>query len=410
MKILIVNTRHYYGGGDSTYTFNLASLLKDHEHDVSFFAMQDVRNLPDPNSDLFANPIDFRSLNQSKSLANGWIVLHRSIYSREARAKFARLIDRVKPDIIHAQNLHGHLTPSILMEARARGLPVVWTLHDYKLVCPNSHFLIDSSGVICEACRGGRYYQAVLKRCKKNSLLASLMASLEAYIHQLMGIRELADLFLAPSAFLRNKLIENGFPTEKVVHLPLFLPEEKFEYIRRDEGYFLFLGKIDPIKGIKVLTDAARRTPEVRVLLAGREEDKQTSNLLANLPSNTRYLGMKSGKELKDLLRGALALVLPSLWYENQPFVILEAFAAGKPVIASRLGGMEELVVHQERGILTEDGNIDQLANAMKVMQKDPVLCKKMGINGFNYVRIVHSPMHHYDQLIAIYSQLINKE
>ena len=410
MKILIVNTRHYFGGGDSTYTFNLAELLRQHKHDVSFFAMQDERNLPDPNSDLFASPIDFRALNRRKNLANGWQVLCRSIYSGEARAKFARLLDRVQPDIIHTQSLHGHLTPSVLMEAKARGLPVVWTLHEYKLVCPNTHFLIDSTGVICEACRGGRYYQAAFKRCKKGSLLASLMAALEAYTHQILRVQKQVDQFLAPSQFLRKKLIERGFPAEKVIHLPLFLKDEQFDYSGKDAGYFLFLGRINPIKGIEVLAEAARLTPEVTVLLAGRNEGGQAENLLANLPPNARYLGMKSGQELNDLLHGARALVMPSLWYENQPFVILEAFAAGKPVIASRLGGMEELVVHQERGILTEAGNVDQLAEAMKFIHKGPEMCKKLGKNGFDYVKRVHSPMNHYNQLFNTYLQLLNND
>lgn len=403
MRILIVNTRHYYGGGDSTYTFNLANLLRQNGDEVTFFAMQDERNLPDPNSDLFVSHIDYRQLNQNKNPLTVTKVLTRSIYSTEAREKFSKLLDRVQPDIVHLQNIHAHITPSIIFEAKKRGLPVVWTLHDYKLVCPNAHFLIDTSGTICEACRGGRYYQAVLKRCKKGSHLASLMASIEAYAHQVMGIRGLVDLFLAPSAFLRNKLIENGFPPEKVVHMPLFLRKDQFEDNGKDEGYLLFLGKIDSIKGIEVLAEAARRAPEVEVLLAGRADDQKAENMLANLPPNAHYLGMKSGQELKDLLHGARTLVLPSLWYENQPFVILEAFAAGKPVIASNLGGMKELVKDRERGLLVEPRDPESLSIAMKWVVDHPTESRNLGHNAFQYVISNHSPEIHYEKLEAIY-------
>jgi glycosyltransferase involved in cell wall biosynthesis len=158
MRILLVNTRHYYGGGDSTYTFNLAGVLRAHGHEIAFFAMQDGRNLPDPNSDLFVSNIDFQELNKNKKLLNGLRVVTRVIYSREAREKFIQILKRFRPDIVHLQNIHAHITPSVILEAGKQGIPIVWTIHDYKLICPNSHFLIDATGEICEACGKGAYY------------------------------------------------------------------------------------------------------------------------------------------------------------------------------------------------------------------------------------------------------------
>ena len=228
MKILLVNTRHFCGGGDSTYTFNLAELLSSYGHEIAFFAMQDSRNLPDPNADLFVSPIDFRELNQHKTLANGVKVLTRTVYSTEARRRFATLLDRFSPDLIHLQNFGRHITSSILFEARQRGLPAVRTLHDYGLACPNSHFLIDRTGQICEACRGGRFYQAMFKRCKKGSLLASGMAAFGAYCNRWMGAVKKVDALLTPSRFLKSKLLENGFDETQIHHLPLFLPQRYF--------------------------------------------------------------------------------------------------------------------------------------------------------------------------------------
>lgn len=407
MKILLVNTRHFYGGGDSTYTFNLADLLKSKGHEVAFFGMQDERNLPDPNSDLFVSHIDFRDLSQHKDPITGLKVLARSIYSIEARRKFAYLLDRFQPDIVHLQNIHAHLTPSVIFEAKKMGLPVVWTLHDYKLVCPNSHFLIDKTGQVCESCRGGRFYQAGFKRCKKASLLASSMAALEAYAHSLMGVRNQVDAFLAPSAFLRNKLLENGFRPQKVHHLPLFVPADLFNPADSDQGYLLFLGRVEAIKGILPLIEACRLAPQVKVVIAGRAEEPLSSRLASLLPSNACYVGLKSGEELKELRRNALALVLPSIWYENQPFSILEAFAAGKPVIASDLGGMTELVADHQRGLLVPARDAAALAKAMIWVYMHPFEARELGQEAYRYVLINHSPERHYQSLMKIYQSFL---
>lgn len=406
MKILLVNTRHFYGGGDSTYCFNLADLLKAQGHQVAFFAMQDERNLPDANADLFVSHIDFRELNRNKNPLAGAQVLGRVIYSGEARAKFSRLLERFPPDLVHLQNLHAHITPSVILEAKRRGLPVVWTLHDYKLICPNSHFLLDRTGAICEACGSNHFYQPIFTRCKKGSLLASAMAGVEAYAHLAMRIRAHVDFFLAPSQFLQNKLLDRGFLSRQVIHLPLFLPENKFQATTEDENYILFLGKLEPIKGIAGLLRAVRRVPQVKLVLVGRADESLAASLPELLPPNATHLGPVFGDDLLRLLRRARAIVLPSLWYENQPFSILEAFASSKPVIATNLGGMSELVKNQERGLLVPPGDEKALANAMLWMTTNPELSQQMGKHGFDYVRAVHSPEPHYRALVKLYSKL----
>ncbi len=404
MNILLVNTRHFRGGGDATYTFNLADLLRAHDHAVAFFAMQDERNLPDPNADLFVSYIDFRELNQHKSLAAGLRVGGRAIYSREARAKFRRLLARVRPDLVHVQNLHGHLTPSVILEARAQGLPVVWTLHDYKLICPNATFLNDRTGEICEACGAHAYYQPILKRCKKGSLLASALASLEAYAHGLVGVRDRVDAFLTPSRFLRDKLLSRGFEPAQVHHLPNFVPPDMFG--PREEAappYLLFLGRLEAIKGVATLLEACRLAPEVRLVLAGPVEGVAPRAWLDQLPANATYAGFQQGDALRRLLGGARAVVVPSIWYENQPASILEAFAARKPVIASDLGGMTELV-SGGRGLLAPPGNAEALAGAMRWLAAHPAEARAMGDAAYAYVTAEHSPGRHYEQLMSVYA------
>ena len=402
-RILIINTYHYLGGGDSTYAFRLADLLQSKGHDVSFFAMQDPGNIHDPNSDLFVSPIDFQKLNETKSLSGGLRVLGRSIYSTEAKQKFQNLLDRNNPDVIHLQSLHGHITPSVIFVAKNRGLPVVWTIHDYKLICPNSHFLIDSTGEICEACGSSAYYQAVLKRCKKGSLLASGMAAIEAYTHRMLRVRDQVDFFLAPSRFLRNKLIDRGFDPKKVRHLPLFLPSESFNNSGGHDGYFLYLGKLRELKGLHVLLKACRLAPEIRLILAGPIDERFKDTITSLLPSNALYVGMKHGEELLQLIRRAYTIVLPSLTYENQPYSILEAYASGKPVIASDLGGITELVRRQELGVLVSPGDAEELASAMQWMLTHCDQVAIMGQAAYEYALSHYEPNDHYRKLLDIY-------
>jgi glycosyltransferase involved in cell wall biosynthesis len=410
MRVLLVNTRLYPGGGDVTYAFNLANLLRSKGHAVAFFAMHDQHNVPDPNADLFVSHIDFRELNQHRNLLTAIQVLKRVIYSIEAKNKFRQILDRFMPDVVHLGNIHAHITPSVIFEAKKHNLPVIWTLHDYKLICPNSHFLKDIPGQICEACGKSGYYKAILKRCKKGSMLASGMASLEAYAHKWINVRGQVDAFITASIFLRNKLLERDFPTIKVHHLPYFVPTEAFNYSDGSERYFLFIGRLELIKGIRSLLAACRMVPKTQLILVGLLGKPLTDELSMLLPPNAKYLGQVPNLVLRDLLRNALAVVLPSIVYESQPFSILEAFAAGKAVIASDLGGMAELVSHGERGLLVPPGDVQALANALHWMAENLAKAREMGENARRYALANHEPEQHYQRLMEIYSKVTKRK
>jgi glycosyltransferase involved in cell wall biosynthesis len=405
VRILLANTRHYRHGGDSTYTFALAEALRSAGHTVGFFAMAGEQNEPDPNEDLFVSYIDFRELNRHKSLTSGLNVLRRSIFSREADDKFTTLVDRFKPDIVHLQNIHAHLTPSIVFRASRLGVPVVWTMHDYKLLCPNSHFRVDKSGALCEACRPGRYHWALLKRCKKGSFLASGMAAVEAYAHWGRGLRGRVDRFLSPSRFLAGKLLDHGWPADRVRHVPNFVAPDSAESPRRDGSHFLFVGKLEPLKGIETLLDAAEGVGAAQILLVGGCDDPGVRDRLGRLPRNVQYLGTKTKREIAALLADARALVAPSLWYENQPMVILEAFAAGVPVIGSRIGGIPELVADDQRGLLVEPGSAHHLAQAIMQLHRDPARARTLGQTAREFVTENHSVERHLATITGVYRQ-----
>jgi glycosyltransferase involved in cell wall biosynthesis len=406
VRVVLVNTRHFPGGGDSTYTLNLAELLRAYGHEVAFFAMQDQRNLPDPNADLFVSAIDFAALHRARSLASAGQVIRRSIYSTEAREKFTSLLDRVRPDVVHIQSLHGHITPSIVPVARRRGIRVVWTLHDYKLVCPNTHLLIDSTQRICEACAKSTFYHAALRRCKKGSFSASVVATAEAYVHRWLRVQRHVDHFIAPSVFLRRKVMEmGGLGGDRISHVPYFLPDGAYRPSFGAGDYVLFFGRITPIKGVRTLLAAMREIPSAHLKLAGRVDESLRDWLDRERPPNVEWVGSKFGDELSALIAGARAVVVPSVWYENQPFSALESFAARRPVIASDLGGMAELVLHRERGLLVPPGDVQALAEAIRTVLAEPEAASRWGEQAFRYARHEHAAEKHYKQLLGIYGQ-----
>jgi glycosyltransferase involved in cell wall biosynthesis len=410
MRVLIVSSFHYPGDGVSTYSSLLSSTLRDQGHETAFFAMQDDRNLPDPNSDLFVSNINFVELNSRKSLKSGLAVLLRVIYSVEARTKFRRMLERFQPDIVHLQAFHHFISPSIVFEAKKQNIPVLFTLHDFKMVCPNTSMINDRFGAICEACGDGQYFMPIIKRCKKGSLTASAVACVEAYAHRLMKVRDAVDAYVSPSLFLKNKFAQHGFPASKIAHIPNPLAESAFCNPGSSGEYLLFLGRLDPTKGIRELVKSCELAPGVKLKLAGRIAPGMAAEIPARLPGNVEYLGMKEGRELQDVVLGSIAVVVPSVWYENQPYSILEAFAAGKPVIASDLGGMTELVKHNERGLLVPPGDVPGLARAMLWICGNPQEVARMGRNAQGYARSRHGLDAFYENIMKQYNELLQSK
>ncbi len=232
------------------------------------------------------------------------------------------------------------------------------------------------------------------------------MAALEASAHRIMGLRNIVDFFLAPSGFLRRKMIDRGFSLEKVKHLPLFLPDKMFNKGNRNRGYLLYLSRLEPIKGILSILKACRLVPEINLVIAGPVREPLSSQLPELLPFNAKYVGMKQGSELRRILFESSAVVHPSLLYENQPFSIMEAFAAGKPVIASDLGGMTELVKNSRGGLLVPPGDIEALADAMQWMIIHPREANRMGMKAREYAHEEYNAEGHYQRLMKIYKQL----
>ncbi len=408
MKVLQVNKFFYVHGGVDTYYFNLLALLEAHGDQVVHFAMQDERNRPSPYADLFVSNVDLRGSsgpwNQVRAAA-------RILYSFEARRKIAALLDREHPQLAHLHHIYHQLSPSILPLLKARSLPVLLTLHDYKLICPNYSLL--TQGQICERCAGHAFYHAVTHRCVQDSTLKSALCAVEMTLHRWSGIYvRNVDLFLAPSQFLRDKMVQYGIPSSQIACLPNFAPLETYRPSFDHRGYYVYIGRLERIKGVETLLRAAAAAGpagglELWIVGTGREQPHLQELARQLGADHVRFLGFQSGPALIDLLSGAAFVVVPSEWYENAPLTVLEAFACGKPVIASRLGGLPELVRDGETGLLFRPGDVDELRAAIERLAADPGSIAALGRQARQRAENEWSGQAHYAALMAIYRRVM---
>ena len=406
MRVLMVQTFYYYRGGDSTYMLSLSKLLEEKGHEVVPFAMQHPQNLPSPYARFFVSEVDFPGLLRASSPAAVWKVATRSIYNGEARRKIAALADEVKPDIAHFHNIHAHLTTSIVAPLRKRGIPIVWTLHDYRLICPNTSLL--SRGEICERCIPNRFYEAMLQRCKKGSLAASFIAMLTTLYERLERIPTRIDRFVTPSEFLRSKLIEGGFGPGRIACVPNFVDLALYAG-RPERDYFCYLGRLSHEKGLDILIRAVAKLETGRLLIVGDgpEADDLKALALELGTSRVEFAGYRSGEELKRILAESQFLVLPSRWYENLPFAVMEAFASSKAVVASRIGGIPEMVDDGVNGLLFPPGDVEALAACLRRMLGDRGAREEMGRRGREKAERLYGRERHYERIEGIYREVI---
>lgn len=402
------NSFNYLRGGAERYFLDLSALLTAHGHEVIPFCMHDERNLPSDYSDYFISHVDFPTMmRESNGLKSKLRVAERVIYSREAKRNIERLITDTQPDVAHIHGIAHETSPSILPAIKQAGIPITQTLHDYKLLCPDTSFV--SQGAVCEKCKGHRYYNAARYRCKRGSLPASVLAAAEMYVHKIFQIYERnVDLFMAPSSFLQNKVREFGVKNE-VINIPYFVDFENFQPCYEPEDYFVFYGRLVDIKGVDTLLEAMRGVKKSHLYVAGRgdmEADLQAYARDHGL-TNVTFLGHLDKAELIPLIQKAKFAVTPSEWYENYPMAVLEAFACGTAVIGANIGGIPEQVKDGVNGFLFEPGDAGALRQRIQTLLDNPALAVEMGKNGRQQVMTVNNPEHHYRQIIQIYQDLI---
>jgi glycosyltransferase involved in cell wall biosynthesis len=365
--LLSINNYFYARGGAEIAFLRHNALLEDEGWSIVPFSMRHPNNEASDWSGEFVDELEFGTPEGPvRKLSKGL----KAVYSFEARRKLGGLIDRVDPDICHAHNIYHHISPSILGMFRARGIPLVMTLHDLKIACP-AYSMLSHDGV-CERCRDGLYHVA-LHRCMKGSATLSMLVMVESYLHRLLGsYTKNVDRFVVPSRFYIDKLVEWGFDRSRFVHIPNFVDAERFEPRVAPGRRFVYFGRLSAEKGIGTLVRAAALADVGLDIIGSGPMEDDLHRLSETCGADVVFHGDQSGDALYRRVASARAVVVPSEWYENAPLSVLEAGALGKPVLTSNLGGLPELIVDGESGWTFEHGSEASLAGKMRDIAATP--------------------------------------
>lgn len=361
MKVLLSNKFYYRRGGDCVCTINLEELLKQNGHEVAIFAMQHPDNLKTLWSKYFPSEVKFQ-------LGAGMLeALLRPFGTNEVKRKFTALLNDFHPDIVHLNNIHSQLSPVIAEIAHQKGIKVVWTLHDYKLLCPRYDCLRNGE-TPCKACFLDKH-KVLEYKCMKNSRLASYLSYREAATWNRERLETCTDYFICPSRFMAEKMRQGGFDSKKLKTVCNFVDTEKCyrdDYAKR-ENYYCFMGRLSYEKGIRTLIEAANGLPYKLVVVGGGPLEEELKAMAGN---DIEFVGFKQWNGIKDLVGKARFTVIPSEWYENNPLSVIEAQCLGTPVLGARIGGIPELIEEGITGMTFESRNKEDLRMKIESMMQ----------------------------------------
>ena len=403
MKILYINNCHYKRGGADVVYFNTAQLFEENGHEVVFFSQKNKDNLHDKNSDLFAEQVNYRELSMYEKIKES----KNYIYNKNSAQQLERLLRKEKPDVVHMHLFLGSLSVSILKIIKEKRIPIIMTVHDYRLLCPANSFL-DNNNNICEKCIDGVYLRCGIKKCSEKKLGQSLIVSMEAYFRKhFVSPIDYVDVFVFVSRFIKEKHCHFNLNYQiKSEILYNFIPTFDEDLKQKNSGYILFFGRVSVEKGVNTLLKSYQNIARpLKIVGDGPLLDSLKDE---NNNKNIEFLGYKSGEELESLKKNASFIVVPSEWYENNPLSVLEAYSYGKPVIASNIGGIPEIVVEEKTGFLFESADTESLSSSLgKAINMSDEEYEIMSNNCIAYAKEKFGKQKHYQELLRIYSGLI---
>lgn len=411
MKILLIDVYNYNKGGAETVCFNTGKMLEEHGHKVIYFTLKWNNNNPSPYSKYFPESKETRTgvFKQVKNVVNYF-------YHFEAAKKIEQLIQDEKPDLAHIHLLWGQITPSIFPVLKKYHIPILFTVHDYRIVCPAYTFR-NGKGYICEECLGKYFYKCFTNTCTKGSKIMSAVMAAEQYFRNcFFSPAKYIDGFVYVSNFakhiqekympaLKNKpnITLYNFSTS-IVNTPKKISEDK---------YFLFFGRLSYEKGVLTLLEAFSKLPQYKLKIVGTGPlEKELKGFKEQHQfNNIEFLGYKRGKELEELVSNAHFVIVPSEWYENNPMTIIEAYSVGTPVIGAPIGGIPEIIINDKTGFQFTSGNANELKTCIE--RANNISTEEYSVfskHAIEFAKQNMSKESYYPKLIQFYQYFTSKD
>lgn len=394
----MINKFLYPNGGSETYIFKLGDYLKKKGHDVEHFGMEHEGRCVGNRVNAYTSDMDFHGGTKLSKLTYPF----KTIYSSEARVQLRKVLDDFQPDVCHLNNFNYQLTPSMILEIvkwrkqTGRQCRIVFTAHDYQLVCPNHMMNNPNTRKNCEKCLGGKFNNCMKGKCIHGSTAKSAIGMMEAYFWKLNGAYKYIDKIICCSEFLKTKMDSNPLFATKTIALHNFVDRVEWKETEKKD-YVLYFGRFSEEKGIGTLIEVCKELPDVNFIFAGTGPLEES---IKDIPNITN-VGFQKGEALEKLIREAQFSIYPSEWYENCPFSVMESQMYGTPVLGARIGGIPELIEEGRTGELFASGDAKELKCKIRKLWDDKKLCEEYSVNckniSFNTID------EYYEKIMKVY-------
>lgn len=380
MKVLFINKFLHPNGGSETYIFKLGDFLKSQGHEVEYFGMEHPDRVVGNSVNAYTSNMDFHEGSKLSKL----IYPVKTIYSKEARKKLRAILNDFKPDVCHLNNFNYQLTPSVILEIdkwrrkNNNSCKLIFTAHDYQLICPNHMCNNPNTLENCEKCLNGSFFNCTKGKCIHGSTLKSFIGTCEAVFWKLNGAYKKIDKIICCSEFLKSKMDTNPVFAQKTVALHNFIDKSVSDAsVTEKKDYILYFGRFSQEKGIMPLIEVCKQLPDINFIFAGTGPLEEE---LSGIP-NVKNVGFQTGDALKKYISEARFTVYPSQWYENCPFSVMESQLYGTPVLGADIGGIPELICDGETGELFSPSDVEALKSKVETLWRNKALLDEYAKN-----------------------------
>ena len=391
MNILLIHNTYQLPGGEDVVVAQESNLLMRHGHEVEIYKRSND---------------ELNSLSFPQKLG----LINRIVSAKDSKSAVRHLITKSKPDVVHVHNTFLMISPSVYEACEEKNVPVVQTLHNYRLLCPASTFY--RNGAVCEECVTGSLRRSVQHGCYRDSYSMSATMALVLSIHRSRQTwLKKVDAFIAISRFVGDKFVDSGFPAKKVFVKPNFVDPDPGERTGPGE-YALFAGRLSPEKGVSTLIEAWRRLPKAIPLVIvgeGPSRERLRAEVSAARTNDIRFAGRLERNEVSEAMKKAAFLIVPSVWNEPFGLVLAEAFACGTPVIGARVGAIPEMLDHEVTGLHFAPGDPDDLAAKVAWAWKHQSEMAAMGQSARRVYEEKYTARANYRLMMEIYASAIDR-